>query len=279
MAIWLKRVGRLPAFAILGVSIFLLVGIGFLDRSIGADVRLPLFYVGPVALTTWYVGRRAGLIYCFLAAIIGLWVELSADTGNALPFALWNTGLRLAIFVIITLLLSSLQSAYETEYQLAHTDGLTGVMNWRSLQEALQVELARRERYRYPITVAFIDVDNFKQVNDNYGHGRGDTLLQEVAYLMVQGIRSSDMLGRAGGDEFIIIMPHTNQAQAQQVLPRLHHDLMQMVQTFHMPIGFSIGVVTYDQLSATAEEMISTADQLMYQAKAGGKNQIIYQAF
>jgi diguanylate cyclase (GGDEF)-like protein len=279
MAIWLKRVGRLPAFAILGVSIVLLVGIGLLDRLVGADIGLSLFYVGPIALTTWYIGRRVGMAYCFLAAAIWFWAELYALNSNALPISLWNTGLRLAIFLIITVLLSALQTAYEQEYQLAHTDGLTGVMNWRSLQEALQVELARRERYRYPITLAFLDVDNFKQVNDNYGHGRGDTLLQEVAYLMVQGIRSSDVLGRAGGDEFIIIMPHTNQAQAQQVLPRLHHDLMQMVQTFHMPIGFSIGVVTYDQLSATAEEMISTADQLMYQAKAGGKNQIIYQAF
>jgi diguanylate cyclase (GGDEF)-like protein len=279
MATWLERLGNLPKASIFIASVLLLVGIGLLDSWVRVDLGLSLFYIGPIALAVWYVGRRAGLFLCFLAAIVWFWAELFAIDDNGLLIALWNTLVRLGIFLIITFLLTSLKAAYDREYRLARVDGLTGVINWRSFQETLQAELSRRERYQYPITLAYIDIDNFKQVNDSYGHGRGDTLLQEVAYLISHGVRSSDVPGRVGGDEFVIIMPHTNQSQAQQVLPRLHQDLVQMAQTYHLPVGFSIGVVTYEKLLVTSEEMIATADQVMYQAKADGKNQIVYQAF
>jgi predicted signal transduction protein with EAL and GGDEF domain len=98
----------------------------------------------------WYVGRRAGLFLCFLAAIVWFWAELFAIDDNGLLIALWNTLVRLGIFLIITFLLTSLKAAYDREYRLARVDGLTGVINWRSFQETLQAELSRRERYQYP---------------------------------------------------------------------------------------------------------------------------------
>jgi len=168
-------------------------------------------------------------------------------------------------------------NAYDLESRLARTDALTGITNWRSFQELLTVEIQRAQRYPYPITLAYLDIDNFKQVNDQQGHNQGDKLLKGVAQTLTNGLRNTDVVARIGGDEFIVMMPYTNRAQAEQVLPRVHQTLLDFVHEHHFSVGFSVGVVTFEYPSTTVDDMVSVADSVMYEAKQNGKNQIAYQ--
>ncbi|MCC6442149.1 MAG: GGDEF domain-containing protein, partial [Armatimonadetes bacterium] len=105
--------------------------------------------------------------------------------------------------------------------EIAVTDGLTGLLNHRRLQEALADELRRADRYRYPVSVVMIDVDSFKHYNDTYGHPQGDVLLKTVARLLYRTVRQVDYVGRYGGEEFMVVLPQTNKAQALFTAERL----------------------------------------------------------
>lgn len=273
----LERLNKVPKATVFGISLATVGLIGLLDNLVRIDLGFSLFYLAPIALVTWVVGRDAGTVLGAIAAFLWFWAELQSHSFSGLALTLWNTVVRLAIFWIITTLLSSLRDAYELESRLARTDALTSITNWRSFHEILTGEIERAQRYRYPITLAYLDIDNFKQVNDQQGHNQGDVLLKGVAQTLSRGIRNTDVVARIGGDEFIVMMPYTNRNQAQQVLPRIRQNLLLLIEQNTFPVGFSIGVTTFENPSTTVDDMVSVADSVMYQAKQNGKNQIVYQ--
>jgi diguanylate cyclase (GGDEF)-like protein len=273
----LERLTNFPKAGVFVISLVTIGLIGLLDNWVRIDLGLSLFYLAPIALVTWIVGRDAGTVLSAIAAALWFWAELQSQTSGGFALTVWNAIVRLAIFWIITTLLSSLRDAYELESRLARTDALTGITNWRSFHEILTVEIQRAQRYPYPITLAYLDIDNFKQVNDQQGHNQGDILLKGVAQTLSKGIRSTDVVARIGGDEFIVMMPYTNRDQAQQVLPRIHQTLLLFIERNKFPVGFSIGVTTFENPSTDVDDMVSVADSVMYQAKQSGKNQIVYQ--
>lgn len=277
MLAFLERLRPFPKIIILGISLGLVGLIGLIDAWIRIDLGFSLFYLAPIALATWLVGRDAGTVISAIAAFTWFLADLQRYASSGFALTLWNAIARLGIFWIVTTLLSSLRDAYEAESRLARTDALTGITNWRSFHEILKIEIERAQRYPYPITLAYLDIDDFKQVNDRQGHSRGDLLLKDVAQKMSQGIRSTDVVARIGGDEFIIMMPYTNRLQAEQVLPRIRQELLSCVAKQQYPVGFSIGVITFECPSTTVDDMVSVADSVMYQAKESGKNQIVYQ--
>jgi diguanylate cyclase (GGDEF)-like protein len=274
---FLERFRHLPRFLIFAISLGLVGLIGLLDAWVVIDLGFSLFYLVPIALVTWLVGRDAGTVIATIAALVWFGAELRSYSSSGFPTTLWNTFVRLGIFWIIVTLLSSLRDAYALESRLARTDALTGITNWRSFQEILTAEIQRAQRYPYPITLAYLDIDNFKQVNDQQGHHQGDRLLKGVAQRLSSGIRNIDVVARIGGDEFIVMMPYTDRSQAEQVLPRVHQTLLDLVHKHQFPVGFSVGVVTFENPSTTVDDMVSVADSVMYQAKQNGKNQIVYQ--
>lgn len=277
MLVFLERFRQLPKVVVFGVSLGLVGLIGLLDAWVRIDLGFSLFYLVPIALATWIVGRDAGTVLSAIAAVLWFLAELNSHSSSGFPLTLWNACIRLGIFWIMTTLLSSLRDAYELESRLARTDALTGITNWRSFHEMLTIEIQRAQRYPYPITLAYLDIDNFKRVNDQQGHNQGDRLLKGVAQTLSTGIRNTDIVSRIGGDEFIIMMPYTNRSQAEQVLPRVHQNLISFIDKHHFPVGFSVGVVTFEYPSTTVDDMVSVADSVMYQAKQNGKNQIVYQ--
>jgi diguanylate cyclase (GGDEF)-like protein len=131
-------------------------------------------------------------------------------------------------------------------------------------------------RYKRPFTIAYLDLDDFKQVNDSLGHDAGDNLLRCVALSIKANIRSSDALARIGGDEFVILLPETNEDQAQSVVQKLGGALHAALQKENWAVSFSIGVVTYIRPPATVDEMLVKADHMMYAAKREGKNKVRY---
>jgi len=161
--------------------------------------------------------------------------------------------------------------------KLAHDDALTGVRNRAYLLETLSVELKRSQRYREPFSVLFADLDHFKQVNDAHGHEAGDELLRTIAVLLERAVRPHDVVGRYGGDEFVIGLVRTNGATARRIAERLRAS----VEAAHLPspdasppVTVSIGFVTMRDESEGVPELIRRADAAMYAAKAAGRNRV-----
>ncbi len=122
----------------------------------------------------------------------------------------WDAFRRFAVFIIITVVLSALKNALENEKKLARVDHLTEVANFRSFVDRLEAEIVRSRRHQYIFSLAYLDLDNFKIVNDQFGHEAGNKLLRETALLIQKEIRKTDLLGRLGGDEFAVLMPETD---------------------------------------------------------------------
>lgn len=156
--------------------------------------------------------------------------------------------------------------------QQAIRDGLTGIYNRRHIFEILRDEVVYNHRYGPVLSVMMMDLDEFKKVNDYYGHQAGDSVLKQAANILLNCIRESDQLGRYGGDEFLLILPHTDLKSAGLVANRIVQAFEDAVFIDNIKIKISIGVTSYNEESV--EELIRRADVLMYQAKKNGGSQI-----
>ena len=159
---------------------------------------------------------------------------------------------------------------------MAGTDALTGVANRRHFYDLADSEINRLKRYGHPFTVCYIDIDNFKQINDTFGHGEGDNLLRLIAESIISNMRRTDVVGRLGGDEFALLMPETGADVALNVVGKVLA-LQGIAQKRGLTITLSIGMVVYLSPPENVEEMIKRADALMYSVKTGGKNNIKYE--
>jgi diguanylate cyclase (GGDEF)-like protein len=164
--------------------------------------------------------------------------------------------------------------------QLAHTDEVTGLFNKRRLQEHLEMEVARAKRYAECFSCLMIDIDDFKKINDTFGHQAGDEVLKQTGLLLRQSLRISDFVARYGGEEFTIILPRTNSAGAFRVAENLR--LAFKSHEFKIPaaslyITISIGVVCYSGVgSLDTQQLIAHADSALYRAKKNGKDQACF---
>ena len=166
---------------------------------------------------------------------------------------------------------------FERIKELARIDEVTGLLNRRSFVERAEYEINRAKRLNNPLALAMIDLDNFKQVNDRFSHQVGDKVLREVSNLLSANIRNIDIIGRFGGDEFMLLMPETVEENALIVLHRLKKILADHEFVFagdSIRITASIGLASYTQVNISLENMISTADKAMYRAKNIGKNRL-----
>ncbi len=158
--------------------------------------------------------------------------------------------------------------------ELALTDELTGLPNRRALVEMLEHEIERARRHRRPLALALLDLDDFKHINDTYGHLVGDLVLSELAALIRRNLRSTDIVGRFGGEEFMIIMPDTDFNTAVKVVERLRFSTEK---TYFEPVGsvsISVGVTEFREGDGV-EDLIARADENLYTAKREGKNRVI----
>ncbi|BCX89148.1 hypothetical protein MIN45_P1518 [Methylomarinovum tepidoasis] len=160
---------------------------------------------------------------------------------------------------------------------LSLTDELTGLPNRRAFLQRLEGELARIQRHPVPLTLAIIDLDHFKQINDRYGHTLGDEVLCTYAEHVFSGFRRQDYVARYGGEEFIVLLPNTDTAGAVKALEKIReavkgHSLKAESETFPLP-SFSAGVVSYREGEAP-KDFIERADRALYQAKQAGRDRI-----
>jgi diguanylate cyclase (GGDEF)-like protein len=184
------------------------------------------------------------------------------------------TWLNLALLLVTLLAVVWANELYRRAKELARQDELTGALSRRGFIEVLGDESKRSRRYLQPITVIYVDLDDFKLVNDIQGHKTGNVVLQVVARTMRCTVREVDFIARLGGDEFALLLSETSTENVRLVLNKLHTALMEAMNANEWRVTFSIGAVTFNDSLATPEEMISKADGLMYSAKLSGKNRI-----
>jgi diguanylate cyclase (GGDEF)-like protein len=252
--------------AVFGLVSFAALTLFRLKSSPG--LSFAVLYLVPISFFTWFIGLRSGIATAIASAFVLLSFDLSHGT-RAHPY--WDTLMNLGMFIFIVFILSEVRALYERERDLSRTDALTGLLNRRAFLEALERESARHRRFPRPLTLAYLDVDNFKGINDAQGHVAGDKLLIAAAQVMTSSVRDVDSVGRLGGDEFAILMPETDADASRVAMAKVHARLRQATSD-SCPVTFSIGVMTFEKVPETAEEMIRLADELMYSVKQSGKN-------
>ncbi|MBE2295441.1 MAG: diguanylate cyclase [Phycisphaerales bacterium] len=259
----------------------LLTGLtGLADFLTGYELSISIFYVIPVAIVTWFTGLYLGLLTSFICAFV--WLGADTATGHQYSYPLipvWNCFIRLAFFVIITLLLSELSRSIERERKAARTDNLTGAVNSRFFYELIQIEIERFRRHQHPFSLAYIDLDNFKAVNDQHGHSVGDQVLRIVTDSAMRHLRKSDVVARLGGDEFALLLAETDEKAAQTVISKVQDILLEEMGKDNLPVTFSIGVVMCRAAPPTTDELVKIADKLMYSVKYSGRNAVKFLSY
>jgi len=258
------------AVTLVAATLLLLV-VGYVDYVTGTEVRVFPLYFLPVAAVALRLGRAAGLGAALVCAVTWLGANFPA-AASAPAVSAVNTLVMLVAFSVIALLTAAQRSWLERERNLSRTDSLTGLRNTRGFYELAANEIARATRYRRPLTLAYVDLDNFKDVNDRHGHARGDEVLVAAARTLSRASRSSDVVGRLGGDEFAVLLPETGAAAGEAAVLKLQALLRHALERHGWSVTASIGVVSFETPPPDVEALVHAADALMYEVKAAGKN-------
>jgi diguanylate cyclase (GGDEF)-like protein len=260
-------------FNVLGYC--LIIGIGIFDFATGNKLGFSIFYLLPIMIITYNSRMKYTIFVALFSAVVWVYVDFRSNKSYDYSFIpYWNALIRLSYFVIIAYLLSRLRGALKAEKRLSRTDSSVDIFNMRYFYEVANDELERQYRHKHVFSVAYMDLDNFKNVNDVYGHVVGNRALNVIAHLIRDTLRKIDKPARFGGDEFVILFPETNQNAARAIVNRLRNNLMVSMRENNWPVTFSIGVVTFVNLPGTVEDVVKIADTCMYKVKNSGKNNI-----
>lgn len=249
--------------------------IGWFDFFSGTELRVFPLYYAPISLLAWNVGRIGALVAAALSALAWVGGNFLAGLRYSDP-SLWiaNTLVLAISFAIVGLLISTLKSALLRERALSRTDPLTTLLNRRAFYEEGGRILALCRRKNHPLTLAYLDLDNFKAVNDAMGHQAGDDMLREVAGILRASTRPSDLCARLGGDEFVLLLPESDAREATIALERLRLLVSERLAGRAVPVTCSLGAVSFEPAPEDMEAMVTAADSRMYAAKGAGKNRL-----
>lgn len=263
---------RLPRPVVIVFALMFCLAAGLLDTMNGPDYSLVPLYLVPVIMTAWFVGRKTSYLFSCFSALVWLVAEMAGRPDYKLDFAIyWNDLMELLLFILTALIVSALRAALDREKEISRTDALTGLPNRRHYYELVTAEMHRNHRYGEPFTVIYLDIDNFKTVNDSKGHNEGDKVLRQVATTIVSAIRETDTAARLGGDEFALLLPTITKESALELATRVREQLKKDVAS-HWPVTFSMGMVIYLNSPKTIHGVIGRADRLMYEVKEDNKD-------
>jgi diguanylate cyclase (GGDEF)-like protein len=246
----------------------------FFDYSTGPELSLSIFYLIPVAACAWWGGFSHGILLSLGGAVAWHVVDSAENPLLHPSIALWNGVVRFGTLVVISSLVARLHLGILRERVLARTDALTGAANGRTFYETVAIESERAARTGRPLTLAYLDLDNFKQLNDKLGHAAGDAALIDLVRVVAPGLRSADMLARLGGDEFALLLPDTDAAGAVTLLTRVQSVLAYEMARAGRPTTVSMGAVTFIKPLWDVDLMVQQVDSQMYRAKRRGKNRV-----
>jgi diguanylate cyclase (GGDEF)-like protein len=273
----LNRLSKTSVYLIALLAVFL---IGWLDYATGAELSLSFFYLLPIITIIWKSGKTPGIVFSLFSTVI--WFvsnKLAGQEHSNILIFYWNAAIRASFFITITLLLAEIRVLLEKESNLSRTDPLTGVLNRRAFYEFAEYQIETLKRVFRPFTVIYFDIDDFKNINDQFGHQIGDLLLKKIAESILGLIRSTDKFVRLGGDEFMLYLPETGTDESHAVASRLFEKINRTMEENKWPVSFSLGVMTFLKIPRSIDEMLRLADDLMYEAKKSGKNIIQYDTY
>lgn len=269
-------VSHLPRYHLLLITTIIILALGMLDYLTGSEISISLFFFFPIAVATWYLGPRYGGAFSLLSATVWILNGRMHGIAYSTEFArYWGLGMHLAYYALVVLASNYLKNVLKMTRWLAATDPLTGLFNSREFYRLVAIEMLRVQRNNQSVTIAFLDLDNFKKINDRYGHQAGDELIRLVSQTIAGSLRRTDLLARVGGDEFAILLPDTNTHAAGQVARKIQEALDVIMQEHGYRVTFSLGALTFASPPSDFHKALRQADALMYQAKARGKNVFI----
>ncbi len=208
-----------------------------------------------------------------------IWFALNyqIEHGSTWLVGAWNVSVRLAMYLLVAALIGSARALLDAERLRSRTDALTEVLNPRAFYENVRQEIERTRRFHRPMSLAYLDVDDFKEINDRFGHAAGDEVLRKFAGILRLTMRTIDTVARLGGDEFVVLMPETATEGVLVAIQRLTDHLSSID---GLPVRVSIGIVTCDDpVPLSIDQIIHRADTLMYTAKRLGKHRFIHGRF
>jgi diguanylate cyclase (GGDEF)-like protein len=264
----------------LACGLLLLLLVAAFDYATGFKLRITVLYLVPLLVVTWVLGRVFGILMSVVACTSWACLDLVAGryiADPSLPY--WNWGTVLVGFGALVVGLTELRKSLENAQFQSRKDALTGLLNKSGFYQVLGAEIELCRRYGRTLSIAYIDSDNFKAVNDQFGHEVGDELLRVISRSMLRKLRVSDLPGRLGGDEFAVMLPETNAEGCRMVVEMLQQRLLHAMQERNWPVTFSIGIATFLKMPPSIDDMIRQADKLMYAVKNTSKGAIKQQVF
>lgn len=270
---WMQIESKPRAWALAVAGILL---VGAIDYSTGVELRVFPLYFFPLVLAACNLGAAGGLLLALLASLV--WLASMYFGGRQYSHSyVWpvNFLTQASAFVVVVLLVANLKKVLKREESLSRTDALTGLFNSRAFYEGSQALLAVCHRNRRAVTLAYVDLDNFKRANDTFGHLHGDNVLRQMAGILRDNLRSSDLAARLGGDEFAVLLPETGAEGAEIVLEKIRQALCRNPEFQKCGVTASIGAVTFPLAPLELEPVVKKADETMYKVKAQGKNRVL----
>lgn len=284
---WEWPVPRLARLAALLAAIAI---VGLIDYQSGPEIGMSIFYVAAIAAGAWYGGLAEAIVTALAATACWFAADLSAHGAPHVWISAWNGTTRLVMYVSIGVLTAivradrdrlrevndRLAGALEAERSVARTDSLTGLPNSRAFYEKLDRVIAISGSTAEAVCIGLIDIDNFKRVNDIYGHAAGDDLLKRIADEVRGAVRSDDFAARLGGDEFVILFREFDPAAAEAVGGRIVDRVTAISGEFPgTDLGASIGIAVFTGTPESRDAIIFRADNAMYEAKAAGRRRVV----
>ncbi len=270
-----EMTGRQETAAVL-LGMFAILVLGVLDYVTGDLTSLVLLYLAPVAFLAWTLGEWWGVGGAVLSALVssGSDLLLGVSTSQGAITLYWNSVTRLGTFVVVALAVAALRSAVLRERRTSRRDYLTGLLNARGFTEAAEAELDRTRRFGRPLTLLFIDCDDFKAINDRYGHQMGDEVLRSIAGVLADCVRKVDLVARLGGDEFVVLLAEADAPDAMTVVSRIRDGMREIRLPIPKRVDVSVGAATFEEPPASVDYMIGEADRLLYEAKGSAEKRV-----
>jgi len=243
-------------------------------------MAVTIFYLFPVVLVAWHTDKKIAIPVALINGVLEISIRYCYLLGEINHYVLfWNIIIKCIVNTCLVILVSKLVYSYKKEQILSRVDFLTGIPNWMAFSEILEREKQRAIRYKQNISLAYIDCDNFKKVNDEYGHQEGNKVLSLVASTMTNCIRKTDYAARIGGDEFAILLTEASPEDAKKVIKKVKDILIAEMKSNDFPVTFSMGVATFENPPESIDEMVKISDLLMNDVKSSTKNNIKHEVF
>jgi len=235
------------------------------------------FFVLPILIASWYGSKKAGILMAICSTVIWFILKnLIYDNNFSLEQTIFAWLSHFIAYILLAIMITNFRNVHRIEVVAADTDNLTSIINSRGFYAELANELLRSTRFKRVFSLAYIDIDNFKYINDSKGHLIGDKLLIEVAKCLKLALRATDTVARLGGDEFVCLLPETKSQAAKKVFSKVREILSERMKSNNWPVSFSVGMVTFETPPDDIKEAIRIADDLMYKVKKNKKNNIAY---